>query len=188
MIRILRRRGQPLRSPSLGGIGGSSSSALIFRPTRTNLIPIPPAVWRMISVGGLFLLDAFLRAHRQQVKKMESQDNENGTTRSATGSIQGLPMTAEEAFQILGIESKTVPLLKTKDLDLATQRFYALFEKATLAKSPYLQGKIVAAYETATGSAAPLPEVVSTTEEASSGAPSDDGQSTSSGLPRPPQQ
>jgi hypothetical protein len=163
----------------------SPAMSLMFHPTRTNLIPIPPAAWRMLSVGGLFLLDAFLRAHRQQVKKMESQDHDNGTTRSVDGTVQGLPMSSEEALQILGIDAKKVPLTNSRDLDQATQRFYALFEKATLAKSPYLQGKIVAAFEKTTGTAAPLPEVA---PDASNAGSLSEDQQKSGGAAVPPKQ
>lgn len=165
MIRILQRRGASVHSnaatlaASASWCAPSSSSSLAFRSTRVNLIPIPPAVWRVLTVGGLFVVDAFLRSHRQQVAKMERQEKENGTTVNADGTMQGLPMTSEEALHILGFPENTkTPFVSSSDTAKATERFHVLFDKAAQAQSPYLQGKMVAAFERCTNTPAPVPQ------------------------------
>lgn len=146
------------------------SSSLALRPTRVNLVPIPPFVWKMLSVAGLFVIDAFLRAHRQQVKKMENEERENGDVASR-------PMAIPEALLILGFpETRKTPLTTPSDIADAEQRFHVLFEKAALAQSPYLQGKVVAAFEVVSGKAAPVPETVE--QGASSTATAKDGEAS----------
>jgi hypothetical protein len=162
MLRVLRRYNSTKAKrmmPRQGAMAlpSPSSVSMGLSHTRVNLIPIPPAVWRLLTVGGVFLLDAFLRAHRQQVNKMErDENNSGGGTSSSRGT--GQPMCIEEAIQVLGLpEGSKVPLSLTKDVALADRRFGVLFEKSKLANSPYLQGKIVAAYEVCCGKPAPIP-------------------------------
>lgn len=123
-----------------------------LRATRPNLMPIPPAAWRLLSVAGLFLLDAFLKAHRQQVKQQDS-----GTSSSTATQV----MSSSEALSVLGlpVTPSSLPLTKPDDLMLAEKRFTVLFEKARMSKSPYLQGKVTAAYTLCTGKSVEIDDV-----------------------------
>lgn len=122
----------------------ASGSVGLLSNSRTLMMPIPPFVWKLISVGGVFLIDAFIRAHQQHVAKMAKEEADNGTGESATASPA--PMAPREALAILGLpEGVEMPLNEMRQQE-AKQRFNVLFLKAEKANSPYLQGKVSAAY------------------------------------------
>lgn len=115
----------------------------LVRPTPVALIPIPPIVWKVVSVGGVFLIDAFLRAHAQHVAKMAKEEEAHASAQPGTGS----PISKKEAADVLGLpDAAGTTALNERQRDEAKRRFEVLFLKAERANSPYLQGKISAAY------------------------------------------
>lgn len=105
------------------------------------MIPIPPALARLIATGVMLGLQSFAVAYKEHAAKAAVQHETSSHN-------QTLRMQPPEALQILGLkDSLGVPLRQGSPEAVAAQAaFKTLFGKAKHLDNLYLMGKISAAY------------------------------------------